>query len=282
MVEEIWSSFTEPDRTLFIIEIITAGIASILSTYFLLHIYVFERKKYESMTKIYLSKLVMNMIFWMTIKVSFGLVSLLLTVHVQCVSIIIIVKFAAMAEQVFSFMIALELNLKTYFYRGQKVIESHFLTVTIPIIFALGVLASIMNALDYYEPTSCQNQPYPTFVFINSVVFLTIFCVNMLLFIIFFIKSRILFSKKRNSDVIIPKKQEIVLYILVSITIGVLRFPIYIIYFQNANTLLRIVFSTLNNISSILVPIIFGWNFELFADYKIWINKCRNKKKEIR
>jgi len=281
MVEVVWPSFPEPYETLFTVQIIAIIIAIVLGILFLLHIFVFERNKYKPMIKIYLTKLVMCMIFWMTIKNFFGVFSELLTVHAECLSMAIIAKFAAMVEQAFSFMIALELILKTYYSHAQKAIESHFLTITIPIIFALGVFSSIMNAFDFYEPTSCIDQPNSTFVLVNSIVFLIIFCVNMLLFIIFFIKSRMLFSKRRDSESIIPKKQEVILYILIAITIGVLRVPLYIVYVQNSDALLRILFSLLNNISSILVVIIFGWNFELFIDYKMWINKCRNKKREI-
>jgi len=177
-----------------------------------------------------------------------------------------------MAEQLFSFLIALELYLKSKYSVSD--ISKHFYKRTIPIITIISIISGVFNGIDYYSPGCVQNSiSVGIFYSINSVFFLIVFTLNMVLFIMFFVNSRKVFTKSSN-DSYLSVKQELILYILFFLTVGILRAPLYIISFISNDVILFLYAIVINTSSAVLVPLLFSWNFGHFTDYKNWIKSC--------
>jgi len=263
------------------VELVVTIIGYLVSILFLLHFYVFKRTQYKEIMSKHLVKLVMLLIFTGLIKNIFGLPSSYTTILSACTTLISLTKTFAMAEQLYSFMIALDLCITSFRPLAIKKFDKYLNIVTHPTIWIISIVIGIMNGISYYQPDSaCVIQKTPLLVKIASFFFVIVFLINMLLFIMFFIKSRQLFGKIDSQ--LISKKQEVILYILMFITFGFLRAPLYIYLIITYEIIKLYIFVNLNLISAILVPVIFAWNFGLFRDYKNWIMHLCFKEKKIK
>jgi len=220
----------------------------------------------------------MLMIFTGLIKNIFGLPYSYTKDLSVCTPLIGFTKTFGMAEQLYSFLIALDLCITSFNPLVNKKFEKYLNTVIHPTIWIISIVIGIMNGISYFVPGSaCVPQKTPLLVQIASFFFVIIFLINMTLFIIFFIKSRQLFGKSDSQ--LISKRQELILYILMFITFGFLRAPLYIYLIISYTILQLYICINLSVISAILVPIIFACNFGLFTDYKKWTMQlfCKEK-----
>jgi len=178
---------------------IVISFSFLISILLLLHLLVFQRNK--DIVSFYMTKLVLWLIFCGLIKNICGVANLQIKVYITCTIVVSIIRFFAMAEQLFSFMIALELFLMSINPLDGSVMGKYFYKYTIPTICIISIATGIMNGVDYYTPGSaCIIQSNALYSKICTIFFLIIFLVNMLLFIMFFIKSRKIFTQSATES----------------------------------------------------------------------------------
>jgi len=255
---------------------IVTSLSFLISLVLLLHLLIFQVDKYKEKLEIYMTKLVLWLIFSGLIKNIFGVANFDLTDYLTCSILISFVRFFAMAEQLFSFNIALELLLKSIYINLNT--NKYYYKYTLPTIWIISIIIGIMNGIDFYEPgTPCLIRDNAIFSKICTIFFLTIFLVNMLLFLAFFTKSRKYFLKNANtSESIISTKEEVQFYFLIFLTLGLLRAPYYVVIFFNPGIVEFLAVILVNTLSAFLVPLIFAWNFGVLHDYNDWIKRCCN------
>jgi len=254
---------------------IVTSLSFLISILLLAHLLVFKSKKYKDKLKVNLTKFVLWLIFCGLMKNIFGLANFGLTNFITCTILISIIRFFAMAEQLFSFMIALELFLQSTRPLNEDLMRMNYYRYALSIIFLLSIITGIMNGVDYYAPGSaCLQQNNALYAEICEIFFLIVFLVNMLLFMAFFIKSRKLIAQAAESQ--ISKKEEVKFYFLIFLTLGLLRAPYYVEIFFDIGIVDFLVVILVNTCSAFLVPLIFSWNYELFNDYRDWVKRCCN------
>jgi len=257
------------------IELALASISYLVSTLFLLHFYAFKREQYEKRISSPLVKFPMLLVLCGLLKNIFGLPSLLVHDYYQCSTLIGLARVFGTAEQLYSFIIALSLFFKSYTPLSKLKIYDYEYYIMHPLIWIISIILGVLNGLAYFVPNSaCIIQSTPLLVQIASIIFIIVFIVNMIVFILFFIASRKIFGNTADNS-LITKKEEVILYLFLFLVFGVLRAPLYIDNIFSHDPLYLYVWVDLNVLSSILVPVIFGWNFGIFGDYKKWIlNIC--------
>jgi len=181
---------------------IVTSLSFLISILLLAHLLVFKSKKYKDKLKVNLTKFVLWLIFCGLMKNIFGLANFGLTNFITCTILISIIRFFAMAEQLFSFMIALELFLQSTRPLNEDLMRMNYYRYALSIIFLLSIITGIMNGVDYYAPGSaCLQQNNALYAEICEIFFLIVFLVNMLLFMAFFIKSRKLLAQAAESQI---------------------------------------------------------------------------------
>jgi len=246
-------------QTLKYVQMVVVCLSYLVSFLFLLHFYVFKKTQYKVIMSNHLVKLVMCLIFTGLITTIFGVPSGLSSIYSVCAATIAVSRIFATAEQLYSFMIALDLCVTSYNPLAKIKLEKYLNIVTHPCIWIISIVIGVLYGIFNYEPRSACVRQSPLLIQIADFFLIIVFMINMLLFVIFFINSRKLYGEADLK--LISKKQEVILYILIFLTLGFLRTPLYIILIVTSDYIYLYICIILSNISSVLVPIIFDWEF---------------------
>jgi len=249
----------------------------------MLHIFIIKKIEFEAKLKNYMTKIVLWLIFCGVLKAAFGIANNLVTDSEACKITLSFIKFSAMAEQLFSFLIALELFLIVKVQKiGQKrMMEPYFYKITFPLILVLSIIVSVLSSIDYYLPNTCVFNYNSIYSKGGTIFFLTVFIANMILFLLYFIFSQ-KFYRNSKQESQLTKIEELFFYILLFLTLGVFRATYYFtIPFQVTVVTLYIVIF-ISTLSSVLVPLLFAWNFGILAYYGNSIKNCfQSKQKKL-